>query len=40
MAIEALVERGIAREVTGTSRNRLFAYDAYLVILSDGTEPL
>ena len=35
-----LVEQGIAREVTGRRRNRLFAYDAYLAILSEGTEPL
>ena len=39
-AIETLVELGIAREVTGARRNRLFAYDAYLAILSEGTEPL
>lgn len=39
-AIEALVELGIAREITGGRRNRLFAYDAYLAILSEGTEPL
>ncbi len=39
-AIEALVALGIAREITGGQRNRLFAYDAYLAILSEGTEPL
>jgi Fic family protein len=39
-AIEALVELGIAREITGGRRNRLFVYDAYLTILSEGTEPL
>jgi Fic family protein len=39
-AIEALVGLGIAREITGGRRNRLFAYDAYLAILSEGTEPL
>ena len=39
-AIENLVELGIAREITGGRRNRLFAYDAYLAILSEGTEPL
>ncbi|MCT0212051.1 MULTISPECIES: Fic family protein [unclassified Synechococcus] len=39
-AIETLVELGIAREITGGRRNRLFAYDAYLAILSEGTEPL
>ena len=39
-AMEALVELGIAREVTGRRRGRLFAYDAYLAILNEGTEPL
>lgn len=39
-AIENLVELGIARKITGGRRNRLFAYDAYLAILSEGTEPL
>ena len=39
-ALETLVELGIAREVTGGQRNRLFAYDAYLKILSEGAEPL
>jgi Fic family protein len=39
-ALEALVDLGIAREITGGQRNRLFAYDAYLAILSEGAEPL
>ena len=39
-AIETFVGLGIAREITGGRRNRLFAYDAYLAILSEGTEPL
>lgn len=39
-AIDALVDLGIAREITGGRQNRLFAYDAYLAILSEGTEPL
>lgn len=39
-AIETLTGLGIAREITGGRRNRLFAYDAYLAILSEGTEPL
>ena len=29
---------GIARELTGRRRNRLFVYDRYLAILSEGTE--
>jgi len=39
-ALEALVKLGIAREITGRQRNRLFAYDAYLAVLSEGAEPL
>ena len=39
-ALETLAELGIAREITGGRRNRLFAYDAYLAILSEGAEPL
>lgn len=31
-------ELGVARELTGRRRNRLFAYDRYLAILSEGTE--
>jgi len=31
---------GIAREITGRKRNRVFAYQRYLAILSEGTEPL
>lgn len=39
-AMEALVALGIAREVTGQRRNRVFAYEKYLNILSEGTEAL
>ncbi len=35
-----LVDLGIAREVTGRRRNRVFAYDRYLAILNEGTEPV
>lgn len=35
-----LVRHGIAREITGARRNRVFAYDRYLAILSEGGEPL
>ena len=38
--MESLAELGIVRELTGQRRNRLFAYDEYLSILSEGTEPL
>jgi Fic family protein len=37
-AMDLLVELGIARELTGKRRNRLFVYDRYLAILSAGTE--
>jgi hypothetical protein len=36
--MEPLAELGIARELTGKRRNRLFVYDRYLAILSQGTE--
>jgi Fic family protein len=38
-AMELLVDLGIARELTGNQRNRLFSYDPYLAILNEGTEP-
>ncbi|MGH7657115.1 MAG: Fic family protein, partial [Gemmatimonadales bacterium] len=37
-AIDLLGELGITRELTGKERNRIFAYDRYLAILSEGTE--
>ncbi len=37
--MEILVGLGIARELTGKRRNRLFVYDRYLGILNEGTEP-
>ncbi len=37
-AMGVLVDLGIARELTGKRRNRLFAYDGYLTILNEGTE--
>jgi hypothetical protein len=33
-----LEELGIARELTGRKRSRLYAYDAYIGILNEGTE--
>jgi Fic family protein len=39
-AMLALVEMGIARELTGQRRNRVFVYDAYLNILNEGGEAL
>ena len=38
--LERLLELGIARELTRMRRGRLYAYDRYLAILSEGTEPL
>ena len=37
-AMEVLVEHKIAREITGKHRGRLFVYNRYLSILSEGTE--
>ena len=37
-AMDLLVGLGIARELTGKRRNRLFVYDRYLAILNEGTE--
>jgi Fic family protein len=36
----SLMNVGVARELTGFRRNRVFAYDRYLAILGEGTEPL
>lgn len=38
-AVEALARLGIVREITGRQRNRVFAYDQYLAVLSEGAEP-
>jgi hypothetical protein len=38
--MDLLVDLGIARELTGKRRNRLFAYDQYVAFLSEGLEPL
>ena len=39
-AIQSLCKAGIVRELTGRRRNRVFAYDGYLAILSEGGKPL
>jgi Fic family protein len=39
-AMQSLVHAGIARELTGQRRNRVFVYDAYLAILNEGGLPL
>ncbi len=38
--MKLLEDLGIARELTGKKRDRLFSYARYLEILSEGTEPL
>src|SRR3989441_10644042 len=40
VALDHLVRLGIAKEVTGKRRARLFGYSRYLKILSEGTEPI
>ena len=37
-AMQLLVSRGIAREITGKQRDRLFVYDEYVKVLNEGTE--
>ncbi|MFZ9855288.1 MAG: Fic family protein [Limisphaerales bacterium] len=39
-AMQTLVTAGIARELTGKRRNRIFVYDAYLNVLNEGGQPL
>ena len=39
-AMQSLMKMGIARELTGQRRNRVFVYDAYLSIPNQGGEPL
>ncbi|MCA8970765.1 MAG: Fic family protein [Planctomycetes bacterium] len=38
--MDVLIDKGIARELTGQRRNRVFAYGDYLAILNEGTENL
>lgn len=39
-ALESLESIGLVRELTGRARRRVFAYDRYLQILGEGTEPI
>ena len=39
-SLEHMQRLGMLREITGRQRRRLFVYDAYLAILSEGTEPI
>ena len=39
-SIRHLVDLGIVKEISASRRNRLYSYDTYIKILSEGTEPL
>ncbi len=39
-AMETLIQLGIAGEITGRKRERVFAYKQYLAILNEGAQPL
>lgn len=39
-AVSVMLELGILREITGRKRERVFAYGAYVDILSEGADPL
>jgi Fic family protein len=39
-AIQALQKLGLAREISGKRRNRVYLYDEYMKILDEGTEPI
>ena len=39
-AMDSLIDLGIAKELTGKARNRVFSYAAYLAALQEGGEPL
>jgi Fic family protein len=39
-AFESLQKLGIVREITGKRRNRTYAYEQYIALLNEGTEPL
>ena len=40
VALDHLVRLGVAKEITGKRRARVFGYSRYLKILSEGTEPI
>ena len=39
-ALERLIALDLVREVTGRQRNRVYSYEPYVALLSEGTEPL
>ncbi len=38
--VDVLIRLNIVRELTGRKRNRIFAYDSYVALLNEGTEPI
>jgi Fic family protein len=40
LALKQLVELGVAKEITGRQRRRIYVYQQYLKIVGEGTEPL
>jgi hypothetical protein len=38
--VDVLIRLNIVRELTGRKRNRIFAYDSYVALLNEGTEPV
>jgi len=39
-SLSALEQLGIVREITGRERDRVYAYERYVELLAEGTEPL
>ena len=39
-SLKHLAKLGVARKTTGRNYGRIYAYDKYLQILNEGTEPL
>jgi len=39
-ALKVMAQHGMVREITGRQRDRIYAYEPYLAILAEGTEPL
>jgi len=39
-AFARMTDLGMVREITGKKRDRLFAYDPYLQVMNEGTEPI
>jgi hypothetical protein len=39
-SVNLLLELGILEEISGRQKGRVFGYDKYMKVLSEGTEPL